>query len=155
MTFLEKEFRFEAAHRLGKGYKGKCANIHGHSWVVRVKIMQEFMTIPDEAQYDMVLDYATMKKICSPIIDLLDHSIILYREDEPLVEFCHANGYKAVLLGKNPTSETIAEYLFGCWEVEFELAGVKLVEVVVEETCTAKCCYTGPVTGNVMDSVKL
>ena len=32
MYTLTKAFRFESAHRLAKGYEGKCANIHGHSW---------------------------------------------------------------------------------------------------------------------------
>lgn len=37
MFRLEKTFRFEASHQLPK-HDGKCARLHGHSWVGRVVI---------------------------------------------------------------------------------------------------------------------
>ncbi|MCD6102754.1 MAG: 6-carboxytetrahydropterin synthase, partial [Thermotogaceae bacterium] len=32
---ISKEFTFDAAHRLMK-YKGKCENLHGHTYKLRV-----------------------------------------------------------------------------------------------------------------------
>ena len=37
MIHLTKIFRFEAAHAL-MGYDGRCRNIHGHSYEMRVTI---------------------------------------------------------------------------------------------------------------------
>lgn len=35
---LSKVFYFEAGHRLVKGYTGKCNNLHGHSWGLKVTV---------------------------------------------------------------------------------------------------------------------
>lgn len=147
MTTLQKDFRFEAAHRLAKGYCGKCANIHGHSWIVKVAVMAKGRM--DE--FDMAIDYAQIKSICNPLIELFDHAIILWDGDKPSIEFCYSQDFKTVLLPRNPTSESIAEFLFHEWELEFDHAGAILVSVIVEETCTARCEYTGRHSTHVMD----
>ena len=64
---VSKEFRFEASHIL-PNHKGKCSRLHGHSWRVRVEVYGEI----DDAS-GFVLDYAELKKIVQPLIDLFDH----------------------------------------------------------------------------------
>lgn len=37
MYFLKTTASFDSAHFL-QGYNGKCANLHGHHWVIEVEI---------------------------------------------------------------------------------------------------------------------
>lgn len=55
MYSLSKNFRFESAHRLGKGYEGKCRNIHGHSWNGSIKVK-----VKDLDQYDFGIDFGLL-----------------------------------------------------------------------------------------------
>jgi 6-pyruvoyltetrahydropterin/6-carboxytetrahydropterin synthase len=67
---LTKRFSFEAAHNL-IGYKGKCANLHGHSYVLEV-------TVEGEPKHDgMIIDFYDVKKIVEEkIIEKLDHTYL-------------------------------------------------------------------------------
>lgn len=64
-------FSFAAAHKL-PNYKGPCANLHGHEWVMEVEISGE----PDHDS-GMVMDFGELKKLVNEaIIDKLDHSYL-------------------------------------------------------------------------------
>ena len=65
---IAKEFRWEMGHRL-KFHKGKCINLHGHSY----KMMVEFTGDVDEN--GMVLDYYDVKEIISPLVDIFNKSV--------------------------------------------------------------------------------
>ena len=62
MYLLEKEVTFEAAHRLGMGYIGKCNNIHGHSWKVKIGVECEYLDMRD-----MGVDFAELKTVLKEI----------------------------------------------------------------------------------------
>ena len=62
-----KRDSFDAAHFL-PGYPGKCANLHGHHWVVEVGIVGEV-----NKETGMVIDFSKIKKVMEPIIDRFDH----------------------------------------------------------------------------------
>jgi 6-pyruvoyltetrahydropterin/6-carboxytetrahydropterin synthase len=64
---VSKQFRFEASHQLN-GYEGKCARLHGHSWILNVVV--EGMINPKTG---MVYDYVDLKSAIQPIVDRLDH----------------------------------------------------------------------------------
>ena len=72
MYTLTKKFRFESAHRLAKGYKGKCANIHGHSWNGHITVEVRGLD-----KYGMAYDYTKLKEFTQKIEKQLDHSILL------------------------------------------------------------------------------
>ena len=40
MYILKTSAEFDSAHFLS-GYKGKCANIHGHRWKIEVCVIEE------------------------------------------------------------------------------------------------------------------
>ena len=67
---IAKEFTFDAAHFL-KDYHGKCENLHGHTYRMRV-------TIEGERQPNgLVVDFAEIKKIVNEkVIDKWDHTNI-------------------------------------------------------------------------------
>lgn len=139
MTTLEKTFRFEAAHRLGQGYMGKCRNIHGHSWNGKIVVGKD----DDELdKFGMLADFSVLKEIISPRVDELDHTLILCKDDAWLISVCKDAGWKTVLTDLNPTSEVIARMLFAEWSPKFAEKGLTLLEVVIEETCTSRCTVT-------------
>ncbi|MDB6129721.1 MAG: 6-carboxy-5,6,7,8-tetrahydropterin synthase [Verrucomicrobiales bacterium] len=115
---LRKTFQFEAAHRLPNLQPGhKCHRLHGHSFQVELVIEG-----PVDAHFGWVMDYAEIKQIFRPFWEQLDHNYL--------------NEIKGL---ENPTSENISKWI---WEqVKPQLPLLK--EVVVAETCTARCVYRG------------
>lgn len=138
MYQLSKKFRFESAHRLAKGYEGKCSNIHGHSWNGSLTI-----EVKELDQYDFAVDFGIMGKVTKALEELLDHAIFLCSEDKEIVELCEKNKWKTFTFGANPTSETLAKFIFNYCAVKLAQltlqADVSFVEI--EETCTTKCLY--------------
>jgi 6-pyruvoyltetrahydropterin/6-carboxytetrahydropterin synthase len=114
-----KEFIVEAAHRLPNVPAGhKCARLHGHSFVIQI-----YCAGPIGADTGWVLDFADVKAAFQPLYDQLDHHYL-----------------NEVAGLENPTSENFAIWI---WE---RLAPrlPMLSKVVVRETCTSGCVYTGP-----------
>ena len=69
---LYKEFRFEAAHRLPH-HDGKCARLHGHSWVCRIYIQGDRL-IESGPKQGMLMDFGDVKTYMKPLLDqYLDH----------------------------------------------------------------------------------
>ena len=96
----------------------KCRRLHGHSFKVEVAIEG-----PLDAALGWVMDYADMAEAFRPIWERLDH---FYLNEIPGLE--------------NPTSENIALWIWGQLKPRLPL----LTEIVVAETCTARCIYRGP-----------
>lgn len=136
MYLLTKKFRFETAHRLSKGYKGKCANIHGHSW--NGEITLQFNTLDE---YDFGIDYAKIKTFTKSMEQEFDHGVMLHESDKDIIELCNKNGWKAIVFQHNPTSEVLAVEIY---QRAAEWFGVYCVKrVIIEETCTSRCEYRG------------
>ena len=115
---LRKSFQFEAAHLLPRLPKShKCRRLHGHSFQVEIVIAGAC-----DSHLGWVLDYADITKAFKPIFEKLDH---YYLNEIPGLE--------------NPTSENIAIWIWKQLKRRLPL----LTEVVVAETCTAKCIYRG------------
>jgi 6-pyruvoyltetrahydropterin/6-carboxytetrahydropterin synthase len=115
---IYKEFSIEAAHRLPNVPEGhKCARLHGHSFHIEVHVAG-----PLDAHLGWVMDFADIKAAFKPVEDLLDHN---YLNDIPGLE--------------NPTSENLARYIWRELRPKLPL----LSKIVVRETCTSGCVYTG------------
>lgn len=123
MFRLEKSFRCEAAHKLPY-HDGKCARLHGHSWVIIVAVEGEDTTLHTHGpKGGMLVDYGDIKSVVQPIVDeYLDHHYL--NETLELV---------------NPTSEEIAKWLFTKIKATGKLPLLR--EVIIEETCTSRCVY--------------
>lgn len=64
---IAREFTFAAAHRL-PSYKGKCENLHGHTYKVRVTVKGEIN------KEGIAFDFSELKNIVeNEIIRFLDH----------------------------------------------------------------------------------
>lgn len=115
---LRKSFQFEAAHLLPLlPETHKCRRLHGHSFMVEIVVAGEC-----DAKLGWVMDYADITKAFKPLWDKLDHH---YLNEVPGLE--------------NPTSEIIAVWIWEKLKPRLPL----LSEVVVAETCTARCVYRG------------
>lgn len=101
---IAKEFSWEMGHRL-TFHKGKCKNLHGHSY----KCVVEIEGTPDSN--GMVLDYYDLSKIVNPLIDELDHSIMVYNEDKDLISALEKLNSKMVVVNFQTTAENICYYL--------------------------------------------
>lgn len=77
---LTKVFDFETAHALD-GYDGKCVNIHGHSYVLKVTVIGKPISDSQNVKRGMVIDFGDLKDIVKKhIINIYDHGLVL-RED--------------------------------------------------------------------------
>ena len=118
MMELRKTFQFEAAHLLPHLPKShKCRRLHGHSFKVEIVVAGEC-----DPRLGWLMDYADISRAFKPIWEKLDH---FYLNEIPGLE--------------NPTSENIAVWIWKKLKPKLPL----LTEVVVAETCTAKCVYRG------------
>lgn len=116
---VSKEFRFEAAHYLPH-HDGKCARMHGHSWVGHVVLLSPVIENEGPKQ-NMVMDFADIKAIMAKDIeDLLDHHCL--NDTLPL---------------ESPTAEAVAMYLYNAWSISLP----SLYSVRIEETCTSAVEY--------------
>lgn len=115
------EQTFAAGHAL-RNYKGRCENVHGHNFKVRVVIEGEKL---DET--GLLVDFLDVKAAMQAIIDRLDH--VFLNDVEPFDV-------------KNPSAENIAEYFFT--EMTRSLAAsvpVRIREVRVWETEIQSAAY--------------
>jgi 6-pyruvoyltetrahydropterin/6-carboxytetrahydropterin synthase len=115
---LRKTFQFEAAHLLPHLAKShKCRRLHGHSFKVEVAVSG-----PCHPKLGWVMDYAEIAEAFQPIWQELDHNYL--------------NEIRGL---ENPTSENLALWIWEKLKPRLPL----LTEVVVAETCTARCIYRG------------
>ena len=115
---LIRAFTFEAAHRLPGAPPGhKCGRLHGHSF--RVELVCEGEVDPETG---WLIDFAEIKRVFDPFLEQLDHR---YLNDVAGLE--------------NPTAEHLAMWI---WRQVKPLLP-PLAKVVVAETCTARCEYSG------------
>ena len=115
---LRKTFQFEAAHLLPHLPEGhKCRRLHGHSFQAEIVVRG-----PCHPQLGWVMDYADISAAFKPLWEQLDHR---YLNEVPGLE--------------NPTSENLAVWIW----TRLKPALPQLAEVVVAETCTARCVYRG------------
>ena len=121
-TTIVKELRFEAAHHLPKTPVGhKCRRLHGHSFVCEIHVTGDI-----DPATGWVQDFDELRQAFAPLHDTLDHHLL---NDIPGLD--------------NATSENLARWI---WE-RLKPSLTRLSAVVVHETCTSRCIYTGPTGG--------
>ena len=108
MFYLTKIFHFEAAHALN-GYDGKCRNIHGHSYELRVTVKGRPLNEPGNPKNGMVIDFHDLKNIVNQeVIEIFDHSFIIGNNmPKDFVEITKNNFDKVVELPYQPTTENM------------------------------------------------
>jgi 6-pyruvoyltetrahydropterin/6-carboxytetrahydropterin synthase len=125
---IAKDFRWEMAHRL-QCHKGKCFNLHGHSY----KLQVEFEGNVD-ASTGMVLDYFDVKDIVAPLVNELDHTVIIWEKDEILLEKISELNSAHVVVPFESTAENLVGYFLDKIANANLPTGIKKVKVRVCET---------------------
>ena len=124
---IAKEFRWEMGHRL-QCHKGKCYNLHGHSY----KLIVEFSGgITEEG---MVLDYFDVKEIIAPLVDELDHSVIISSKDLELKEAIQKLNSAHVIVDFESTAENLCHYFLNKIKAEKLPPNITNIKVRVCET---------------------
>jgi 6-pyruvoyltetrahydropterin/6-carboxytetrahydropterin synthase len=127
MYEVSVEETFAAGHAL-RGYRGKCENIHGHNYRLRVVLEGEQLN-----EVGLLVDFSELKQIMRGVIEKLDHQFL--NEVPPFDKL-------------NPSAENMAHYFYK--EISRELKGgsranpVRVAEVKIWETDTATATYRLP-----------
>jgi 6-pyruvoyltetrahydropterin/6-carboxytetrahydropterin synthase len=125
MFEVSVEETFAAGHAL-RNYRGKCENVHGHNYRVRVSIEG-----PELDHAGLLVDFVELKRVMRAIIEKLDHQFL--NDVPPFDEL-------------NPSAENMARYFFE--EMSRDLGGrnhgVRVSEVKIWETDTATATYRQP-----------
>lgn len=104
LVIVAKRISFDSAHFL-PGYPGKCANMHGHHWVVE-------LGVEGKVKSDgMVVDFAMLKEFLDIIKEQFDHRLL--------------NNIEGL---ENPTAEAIVSYIHGtyaAWSQHENISGKK------------------------------
>lgn len=139
MITVTKEMRTETAHRL-MNYAGKCAHLHGHSYLWRVTASAEV----DERA--IAVDFKDLKKAMEQVIGPLDHALVI-RQDDPLgqnLELLRATNSEPGRVFRwlcNPTAEAFAAFAARELQALLGTAG-RIERVEVWETATSFAAWT-------------
>jgi len=109
---ISREYSWDMAHRLSK-HEGKCWNLHGHTYKCEIELTGCIKS------NGMVMDFYELDQIVKPIIEELDHSTMVWMEDEFLrvamnsdLVFGGKRKMKVYFTNFESTAENIAKHLF-------------------------------------------
>ena len=113
---------FSAGHAL-RGYKGKCENVHGHNYKVRVTLEGRELD-----SVGLLYDFAHLKQVIHAVIRSLDHKFL---NDFPPFDT------------QNPSAENIARYIYDetSKQLQQRQNGAGVAGVTVWETETTAATY--------------
>ncbi len=122
MFQVSVEESFSSGHAL-RGYRGKCENIHGHNYKVRVVLEG-----PSLDSIGLLYDFTHLKRVLREIISGVDHRFL---NDQAPFDVT------------NPSAENLAKYFYE--EISRQLnqapEGAKLARVTIWETDTTSATY--------------
>ncbi len=156
---VSKTFRFEAGHRVwkqdlssGRGsaltgegkLQNKCLNLHGHSYVLEVVVGSNTLS-----EQDMVIDFYHIKSALKDLIEEIDHSFILDKNDPlypHLKELSDKFGsLKIFAVNFCPTAEALAKFFYDFLVEKLKEANlsedIRVVKIILWETVTSKAEY--------------
>lgn len=102
---VTRRFQFCAGHRVHL-HESKCANPHGHNYVMMVTVRGPLDPI------GRVVDFSVIKDLMGTWIDdNWDHGFIYYERDADMRAMFEGKSWKSFAFGKNPTAENMADYI--------------------------------------------
>jgi 6-pyruvoyltetrahydropterin/6-carboxytetrahydropterin synthase len=113
---------FAAAHNL-RGYKGKCENLHGHNYKVRVTLAGK-----EVDSVGLLYDFVHLKQVIQSVIRSLDHKYLNELSPFDVV---------------NPSAENIAKYIYDETAKQLHQApnGAGVSSITVWETDVTAATY--------------
>ena len=122
MFQVSVEESFSAGHAL-RGYKGKCENLHGHNYKVRVTLEGTELD-----SVGLLCDFVHLKQVIRDVIRSLDHQFL--NDLEP---------FRSV----NPSAENLAKYFYdeSARQVAALPVRTRITDITVWETDTTSASY--------------
>jgi 6-pyruvoyltetrahydropterin/6-carboxytetrahydropterin synthase len=120
MFEISVEHTFAAGHAL-REYKGKCENVHGHNYKVRVTIAGDKLNAAG-----LLMDFVDLRAQIKKFIERLDHRFL---NDIPPFDKL------------NPSAENLAKYICDEIEPQARNQGLRVDGVTVWETDTTSATY--------------
>jgi len=120
MYEVSVEYTFAAGHAL-RNYKGKCENVHGHNYKVRVTIGGKELN-----STVLLVDFVDVHNAIKALVDRLDHRFL---NDLPPFDRI------------NPSAENIAKYFCENLEPQVHGQGLRVEAVTVWETDITSATY--------------
>ena len=126
MVKTTKSFTFDAAHFL-PNHKGKCSNMHGHTYRLEVTVVRERGKLCNGGSDEgMVIDFADLKAIVkAEVIDKMDHKVL-----NDVLPF-------------RTTAENLAAHIFEVLTEKLQVSGVIVDRIKLWETPDSyvEACY--------------
>ena len=113
---------FSSSHQL-RHYEGKCEELHGHNFQVRVEVVGTRL----EPETGILLDFKELKQKLNSVLQTLDHRHL--NELEPFLQ-------------ENPSSENLAKYIYTQLKSLLSQYPVRLAEVSVAEKESSEAIYS-------------
>ena len=120
MFEISVDYSFAAGHAL-RGYKGKCENVHGHNYKVRVTVAGE-----DLNSIGLLMDFMDLRGSIKALVERLDHRFM--NDLEPFDKL-------------NPSAENLAKYLCDELGPQVKDHGLRVQAVTVWETDTTSATF--------------
>ena len=113
---------FSSGHAL-RGYKGKCENVHGHNYKVRVTLEG-----PQLDSIGLLYDFTHLKRVIREIVGGVDHKFL--NDFTP---------FDAI----NPSAENLAKYFYDETTRQMNALpdGARVTSVTIWETDTTSATY--------------
>lgn len=139
MYYLKAEASFDAAHFLAN-YDGKCRNIHGHHWLVQVRVCGEALQTDDQ-ECGMLVDFSTLKDALKSVVAPLDHTLIYQTGTlrDKTLDALAEEAFSLTAVPFRPTAENFAQYFY----THMQALGYQVAEATVYETPNNCASYTG------------
>ena len=123
MFEISVEYGFAAGHAL-REYKGKCENVHGHNYKVRVTLVGDKLN-----SAGLLMDFVELRAEIKGLVEKLDHRFL---NDIPPFDQL------------NPSAENLAKYICDGIEPQARNQGLQVYGVTVWETDTTSATYRPP-----------
>jgi len=120
MFEISVDYTFAAGHAL-RGYKGKCENVHGHNYKVRVNVAGEEVN-----DIGLLIDFVDLRAAIKTMVEAWDHRFL---NDLPPFDKL------------NPSAENMAQVFYEGIESEVKKHNAFVSSVTVWETDTTSATY--------------
>ncbi len=120
MFEVSVEETFAAAHQL-REYRGKCENLHGHNYRVRIAVAAEELD-----RTGLVVDFVELKRGMREVLEQLDHK---YLNEVPPFDVL------------NPSAENIAKFIYDEMPPALKSGRARISSVKIWETDTSTATY--------------
>ncbi|MCF2612408.1 MULTISPECIES: 6-carboxytetrahydropterin synthase QueD [Fusobacterium] len=129
MYSLVSEASFDSAHFLAQ-YEGKCRNIHGHRWTVKVEIFGEKLQ-ENGSKREMLIDFGELKSELKKLVDFYDHSLIIEKNTMRKITLnaLKEDGFRIIEVEFRPTAENFAKNFYDYFiEKGFSVKSISVYE---------------------------